>query len=64
MFEVDDKVRFWDTHVNHVNGVKGEIVAIHKGLNCVTISYKFDSQDGLLIQVNNCQVVKLKEKKD
>lgn len=59
MFKRYDKVLVFDTSLNHVGGTKCEVVALHKGLNCVTVSY---GNDGDLIQVNNCQVIKLKEK--
>jgi hypothetical protein len=61
MFKQGDKVIFYDNMVDHLNGKKGEIVALHKDLNCVTISYNHKNEDGLLIQVNNCQCVKVEK---
>jgi hypothetical protein len=62
--KVGDKVKFFDTRVNHVNGHPAEIIADHKGLNCFSLSYNHNGVKGDIIQVSKCQVVKLKEKKD
>jgi len=63
MFKKDDEVLFFDTSINHIKGKKGSIVAVHP-FNCVTISYNDQGIDGLLIQVNNSQVIKQESKNE
>ena len=55
-----DKIRFFDNFVDHINGKKGIILEINKGLNCISIVYG----DEKTIQVNRCQVIEEKENGD